>query len=231
MCVGRSPDRKEYLLTTEDGSRCLLARLSDNGEDYNIFLASDGEPPLAGTSPAFVLSCRSAQDPLWKSHLPEVAPLQPGTSRWTLYVETCDQCQRRGRRICGRRELARISHYTEQVGQGQICCMDVEIPQSTDDGNSTVWCPHCSEGSEFRSTVLTTRRPKWSARRKSLSLDFRGRCSVASAKNFQLEVMDKPAKVKLLFGKMGAHLFVLDFQKPMSLIQAFAAAVSTSVWK
>jgi hypothetical protein len=62
-------------------------------------------------------------------------------------------------------------------------------------------------------------------------MDFYGRCRVASAQNFQLESAEEPEAIKLLFGKVGPHNFVLDFTKPLGMIQAFAAALSTSVWK
>lgn len=58
---------------------------------------------------------------------------------------------------------------------------------------------------------------------------------MASAKNFQLEEAGKSdgkaETVKLLFGKASESQFVLDFQQPLSPIQAFAAALSTMVWK
>jgi hypothetical protein len=213
LCVERSPDRKEFLLSTEQGANLLLARLNDNGGSYSIYATSDGEPPRA-LGPAFTL-----------------AP-NKDNSRWTLHANICDQCERRGRRVCGSRELACIRHHTEEIGQGQICCLDMEIPAVSKEGIMDVWCPMCQgQDAEQNCVELTTRKPKWNARRKSLSLDFFGRCNLASAKNFQLEPVDKPDKIKLLFGKVGGNQFVLDFHRPLSMVQAFAAAVSTNVWK
>jgi len=216
LCVKRSPDRKEFLLTTEDGANLLLARLNENGEGFSIFVTADGEPPRA-LGPAFTLTSNSAKD------------------RWTLQANICDQCESRGRRVCGSRELLYISHYTEETGhgsQGQTLCMDVELPAISQAGTTDIWCPTCKrQDAEQECLELTTRRPKWNARRKTLSLDFFGRCSLASARNFQLAVVDKPEKVRLLFGKVGTDQYVLDFQRPLSTIQAFGAAVSTSVWR
>lgn len=213
LCVERSPDRKQFCLTTKEGNRLLLARLNDNGDDFSIYVTRDGEPPSA-LGPAWTLSPNSTKD------------------RWTLSAKTCDHCESRGKRLCGRRELAFISHSHEEVGQGQVCCMDVEIPEVSQKGIADVWCPMCSgQDSPQRYMALTTKRPKWNTRRKTLSLDFYGRCNLASAKNFQLEVTGKPEKVRLLFGKVGTNQFVLDFQRPLAMVQAFAAAVSTTVWK
>jgi len=41
LCVQRSQDRKEYLLTTPDGAKLLLARKNDNGDTFSIFVTGD----------------------------------------------------------------------------------------------------------------------------------------------------------------------------------------------
>jgi len=213
LCVERSPDRKKFLLTTEKGNCCLLAESDDSVSGYNIYVARDGDPPVT-VGPMFTLRANDKKD------------------KWTLHANTCDQCEMKGKRNCGSRELAQIFHYTEQVGDAvaEIHCMDMEIPKMLDDDSMDVWCPMCSGGGTDLCTQLTSRRPKWNARRRTISMDFWGRCSMASAKNFQLEVVDKPDKVKFLFGKVGDHQFVLDYHRPLSTIQAFAAAVSAFNW-
>jgi len=217
LCVQRSQDRKEYLLTTPDGAKLLLARKNDNGDTFSIFVTGDGEPPKA-MGPAFSLVPNKEKN------------------KWSLDAKTCDQCQSRGKRVCGGRELAFISHHMEEVGQGQICCLDMEIPSVLDNSSKQdVWCPVC-RGSDAKDcdqkfTELTSRRPKWNPRRKTLSMDFYGRCSMASSKNIQLEDVSKPEKLRLLYGKVAPNQFVLDYNCPLSMVQAFAAAVSTSVWK
>jgi len=214
--VRRSPDKKEFLLTTNDGSNLLLARQANNGEGFSIFVMGEGEPPRA-LGPAFSLRPNSDKD------------------QWTLQANTCDMCESRGRRLCGSRQLAFISHHVEKCEQcpdAQICCLDMEIPALDRDGVADIWCPMCrGQDAQYRYSELTTRKPRWNAKRSTLSLDFFGRCTMASAKNFQLEVAGKPDKVKLLFGKVGISQFVLDFQRPLSPIQAFAAAISTTAWK
>lgn len=213
LCVDRSPDRKEFLLKANDGTRLLLARQNDNDGGFSIFVTGDGEPPKA-VGPAFTLVPNSSKE------------------KWTLHAKTCDHCESRGKRLCGSRELAFISHHKEEVGQGQVCCLEMEVPAVTEDGEVEVWCPICRGPDADQPYVeLTTRMPKWNARRKTLSLDFFGRCSLASSKNFQLEAVGKPEKVKLLFGKVGTNEFVLDYNRPLGMVQAFAAAVSTNVWK
>lgn len=221
LCVNRSPDKKELLLVNYDGDSLLLARQSDNGEGFNIFVTGDGEPPRS-LGPAFTLKCNTAKD------------------KWVLSADMCDQCQCRGRRLCGSRELAYINHHIQQVeedrsGEAKIMVLDMEIPE-TSQGVTDVWCSMCKgHDTEQKFVELTTRRPKWNTRQKTLTMDFFGRCRMASAKNFQLEESGKSdgkaETVKLLFGKASESQFVLDFQQPLSPIQAFAAALSTMVWK
>ena len=65
---------------------------------------------------------------------------------------------------------------------------------------------------------------------KALMLDFFGRVDLASVRNFQLESEPK-VPISLLFGKLGANQYLLDVKKPLCVIQAFAAALTASVWK
>lgn len=215
LLVNRSPDKKELLLTDYDGQKILLARITDDG-GFNIFVTADGEPPLA-LGPAFSMSCNAAKD------------------KWILKANTCNLCESRGRRLCGSRELAYISHHIEKVpmgGDAKIMCMDLEIPATSEDGLTDMWCPVCKgQDAEQKCVELTTRRPKWNNRAKTLTMDFFGRCKLASAKNFQLEEISETETMKLLFGKAAESQYVLDFHRPLSPVQAFAAAISTMVWK
>jgi hypothetical protein len=211
MRFERSPDRKEFLLTDSDGAGCLLARVSDNG--FNIFITRDGEPPIA-LGPMFQLASDNAK------------------TKWTLSAVACNHCEMRGRRTCGKRDLAYIRHHKEYVqqGEGELHCMDIEIPTMSENGDMEIWCPMCRPEGDYHSTSLTTRRPKWNPRLKTLNMNFHGRVSQSSAKNFQLELVDKPEKFRVLFGKVAQNKYVLDFKSPLNMIQAFAAAVSTSTW-
>jgi len=210
-----------WVLATENGETLMLACPRTDSEQpgtcYDFFIARDGEPPLA-LGPAFRLESNAAKD------------------EWTLCSVRCEQCESRGKRKCGVRELARMTHYTEEVGESEAFCMDVRIPELYEDGSSVVLCPVCCDGHAESSvmTALTSRRPRWNPKNKNLALDFRGRVTMASAKNFQLEVPSYQSNVrcvKLLFGKVGAQSFVLDYSYPLGTVQAFAAAVSTSHWK
>lgn len=82
--------------------------------------------------------------------------------------------------------------------------------------------------------VLRNKAPRWHEQLQCWCLNFRGRVTVASVKNFQLVASPEgePAgpeheKVLLQFGKVGKDLFTMDFQHPISAFQAFAICLSS----
>jgi len=203
------------VLATEAGETCLEAHSSKDGLGFDIFSVLKGDSPRA-QEPLFILRSNPEQD------------------EWTLSGRRCERCESRGKRQCGNRELCRMVHYKEEVGDGHAYCMDMELPAIREDGTPEVICDVCSDDAErLGHTILTTRRPRWNANQKTLALDFRGRCSVASAWNFQLEVEGKPQSgtSRMLFGKVDDHKYVLDFQSPLGTVQAFAAALTAKHWK
>lgn len=213
LIVECQPEKKSFMLTTEDGETLLVATAIADGSGFEIFSSSDGSPTKGGR-PDFLLNSNQKQD------------------QWTLLSVRCENCASKGRRKCGTRELAKLYHYCETVGDGNAFCMDVELPESPEDNSPGVVCSSCADPSaEVRGHIVTSRRPKWNARQKTLTMDFRGRCTMASAKNFILEDEDKKQQLTLLFGKVGANKFVLDYRHPLGMVQAFSAALSAMHWK
>ena len=76
---------------------------------------------------------------------------------------------------------------------------------------------------EFGLLALQNRPPWWNAELGAFVLNFGGRVSVASVKNFQLCDRRNQEHVMLQFGRIeGRHSFTMDFQHPLSATQAFA---------
>lgn len=76
--------------------------------------------------------------------------------------------------------------------------------------------------------ILQNRPPWWNMELGAFVLNFGGRVSVASVKNFQLCERDDRDYVMLQFGRIqGRHAFTMDFQHPLTPLQAFGIAISS----
>ena len=76
--------------------------------------------------------------------------------------------------------------------------------------------------------ALQNRPPWWNVELGSFVLNFGGRVSVASVKNFQLCDRNEQDHIMLQFGRIeGRHSFTMDFQYPLTAVQAFAIAISS----
>ncbi|KAL5150915.1 Tubby-like F-box protein 6 [Glycine soja] len=82
--------------------------------------------------------------------------------------------------------------------------------------------------------VLKNKAPRWHEQLQCWCLNFHGRVTIASVKNFQLvaSAENGPAgpehdKIILQFGKVGKDLFTMDYRYPISAFQAFAICLSS----
>ncbi|WVY95271.1 hypothetical protein V8G54_034359 [Vigna mungo] len=95
---------------------------------------------------------------------------------------------------------------------------------------------------KLRPLVLKNKPPRWHEQLQCWCLNFRGRVTVASVKNFQLIAATQPAagaptpsqpappehdKIILQFGKVGKDMFTMDYRYPLSAFQAFAICLSS----
>merc|ERR1712127_455387 len=74
---------------------------------------------------------------------------------------------------------------------------------------------------------LENKPPSWNDEVGAYVLNFNGRVTQASVKNFQLCDQDDEQGQIMQFGRTGKDEFSLDVQWPMSLYQAFAVALSS----
>lgn len=74
-----------------------------------------------------------------------------------------------------------------------------------------------------RMFVLTSKEPVYE--NGNYRLNFHGRVSVPSVKNFQLSSPDDPGHVICQFGKIGDDRFHLDYKAPLNAFQAFSLAL------
>ena len=75
-------------------------------------------------------------------------------------------------------------------------------------------------------TYTISKPPRWNDQVGAYVLNFNGRVTMASVRNFQLIEPDEQDAVLLQFGRVGKDEFTLDFRYPLTPFQAFAIALS-----
>lgn len=75
--------------------------------------------------------------------------------------------------------------------------------------------------------VMRNKPPRWNDELNAYCLNFNGRVTEASVKNFQLVTDDNQNHVILQFGKIGKNTFTMDYMWPISAFQAFLVCLSS----
>lgn len=222
----RSQDYRSASLVTEDGDFLLYARLVPESRKIEFHVYPPGflskRDDLLST-PAFTM-CYSKC-----------------TTKWRLVQERCQHCQLSPLHLSctnhGKQQLAFIQHHERTAGDGLANVMKLRIPGIYKDGSSVIWCPMQGKldladlpDDDLDSQQLVSRSPVLNDQGKSLALNFKDREVVPSAKNFQLTLPQKPQSAICQFGKLGPNTFSLDVRHPLSIVQAFALAMSTTFW-
>jgi tubby-related protein 1 len=97
----------------------------------------------------------------------------------------------------------------------------VPIPHKTTSEAESMHDKEASDKSQF--FRLTTKEPTFE--NGNYRLNFKGRVSVPSVKNFQLISPDSPDDIICQFGKVGDDRFHLDYKEPLNAMQALALAL------
>uniref|UniRef100_A0A8C9UKT3 Tubby-like protein n=1 Tax=Spermophilus dauricus TaxID=99837 RepID=A0A8C9UKT3_SPEDA len=75
--------------------------------------------------------------------------------------------------------------------------------------------------------LLQNKTPSWSDESGAYVLNFHGRVTRASVKNFQIVHPEDPDYLVLQFGRVAPDMFTMDFQFPLCPLQAFAICLSS----
>lgn len=139
--------------------------------------------------------------------------------------------------LAARQEMACIS-FSDQDHSNAPRQVHVIIPAVRPDGSRLICRPFdASEGLAQRVrtapgevAALQNRAPTLDPETMTFRMDFGGRVTMPSVKNFQLvwsnDVGNSLAAVLLQFGRVGKDTFTLDFSFPISPYQAFAVAIA-----
>ncbi|KAG0455278.1 hypothetical protein HPP92_024570 [Vanilla planifolia] len=75
--------------------------------------------------------------------------------------------------------------------------------------------------------LMKNKTPRWHEQLQCWCLNFHGRVTVASVKNFQLVEVGEEETVLLQFGKCGDNVFAMDYRYPLSAFQAFTICLTS----
>ncbi|KYO37154.1 tubby-related protein 2 [Alligator mississippiensis] len=75
--------------------------------------------------------------------------------------------------------------------------------------------------------VLQNKVPAWNAETQSYVLNFHGRVTQASVKNFQIVPDHDSEYIVLQFGRVAPDVFTMDYRFPLCALQAFAICLSS----
>mmetsp|Transcript_7598 Transcript_7598/g.19667 ORF Transcript_7598/g.19667 Transcript_7598/m.19667 type:complete len:538 (-) Transcript_7598:993-2606(-) len=135
-----------------------------------------------------------------------------------------------------RKELGVVLYDTNVLGTRGPRKMTVFIPQMLGDGSMRAIQPRDEDESmsemvkreDFsKMSKLINKPPKWNEELGAYCLNFNGRVTVASVKNFQLVSPSNVDRVVLQFGKVANDMFTMDFKYPLSALQAFSIVLSS----
>ncbi|KER28905.1 hypothetical protein T265_04367 [Opisthorchis viverrini] len=134
------------------------------------------------------------------------------------------------------RELAAIIYDTNVLGFKGPRKMTILIPQLDSNGQRRqfggdppskslieVWKQHCTHNL----LELHNKNPVWNEDTQSYVLNFYGRVTQASVKNFQIIHESDLNYIIMQFGRVAEDEFTMDYSYPMCALQAFGIALSS----
>ncbi|XP_078529868.1 tubby-related protein 3 isoform X4 [Lissotriton helveticus] len=137
---------------------------------------------------------------------------------------------------CARQELAAICYETNVLGFKGPRKMTVLIPGMNMNHDRIPFRPlNDNEGllSKWQNKNLENiielhnKAPVWNDDTQSYVLNFHGRVTQASVKNFQIVHDNDPDYIVMQFGRVAEDVFTLDYNYPMCALQAFAIGLSS----
>jgi tubby-related protein 1 len=156
--------------------------------------------------------------------------------------EKLTDAQKDGSNSQVRQELATVLYKQNVLGSRGPRKMKVIVPNVDENGNRVALRPVKEEDTMLERykaakgdenvQVLKNKQPKWNDQVGAYVLNFNGRVTRASVKNFQLcNVARDPDLVVMQFGRVGKDAFTMDYQWPLCGLQAFGIALSSFDYK
>ncbi|XWS14013.1 hypothetical protein CRYUN_Cryun36dG0087400 [Craigia yunnanensis] len=237
----RRPTCTDYIISlqAEDmskGSSTYVGKLRSNflGTKFTVF---DGQPPHAGAKMTKSRSSRLA-------NLKQVSPRVPLGNYPMAHISY--ELNMLGSRGPRKMQCIMDTIPASSIGPGGVAPTQAEFSFRNVDlfpsfpifqSKSAIMENFLSgplSGQKDGALVLINKAPRWHEQLQCWCLNFHGRVTVASVKNFQLVASpeNEPTgpgheKIILQFGKVGKDLFTMDYGYPISAFQAFTICLSS----
>uniref|UniRef100_A0A0E0A2R0 Tubby-like F-box protein n=1 Tax=Oryza glumipatula TaxID=40148 RepID=A0A0E0A2R0_9ORYZ len=226
--------------TMDKGKFLMAARRFRRGPHTEYVISLDADD-LSQRSNAYVGKLRSD---FWGTNF-KIYDNQPPYDDAKTSSTRSSQCFGSTHRFGSRRICPQISAGNFNVGQisykynllksrgprRMFCTMECPSTQETWENSLKTKSLRCTG-----TTVLRNKAPRWHEHLQCWCLNFHGRVTVASVKNFQLVATADPSHpdsvgdeetVILQFGKVDSNIFTMDYRQPLSAFQAFAICLSS----
>lgn len=135
-----------------------------------------------------------------------------------------------------RQELAAVVYETNVLGFKGPRKMTIILPGMTQEHKRVIISPEdehdglleCWRNKMMDNLIeLHNKTPVWNDDTQSYVLNFHGRVTQASVKNFQLVHDSDVDYIVMQFGRISEDVFTMDYRYPMCALQAFAIALSS----
>jgi len=228
--VGPNRDQTRYVVVSESDGEFIVAAISTTGTQFSFSLNPDdfspespdyvGSMDCSFTGTTFTLCDYGMSHDLVNE---EVLSMENEGLPGVGYVEHCVILYETN--ILGRVPNAMMVHIPH--GRSAVDAeIDDDLPyHKTEAADNGCLALVTESGPDF--SRLQTRKPIWSDDLEAWTMDFHGRVKLASKKNFLLVSERQPDEVLMLFGKVAKTHFSLDFKAPMTVMQAFAIALTS----
>jgi hypothetical protein len=148
--------------------------------------------------------------------IPKVSSDGVAGAVWKVHLDSFDDTEDY-RMLSSLRQLQQLHEHQDQNGGAGEANQDTNLDSAANAATE-----------DFGLLALQNRPPWWNIELGSFVLNFGGRVSVASVKNFQLCDRNDQDRIMLQFGRIqGRHSFTMDFQHPLTAVQAFSIAISS----
>ncbi|KAK6934139.1 F-box domain [Dillenia turbinata] len=226
----------EYAATFTDKGKFLLAARRYRHGAFTEYIISLDADDLSQGSNAYVGKLSSdflgTNFTIYDSHPPHCGA-KPSSSRATRRFASK---QISPQVPAGNFEIGQVSYkfnlLKSRGPRRMLCSLRCPSTDNTDDNSKMKKL----ESSVSGHTVLRNKAPRWHEHLQCWCLNFHGRVTVASVKNFQLVATVDPSQpggkgdeetVLLQFGKVGDDTFTMDYRQPLSAFQAFAICLTS----